>query len=164
MTITDTSSPYRLGAGEGIADLWWKTGRITVKASGCETGGRFAQVEMDDPRGSAPPMHIHHGEDEAFYVIEGELDVFAGDECIQLGAGDYALVPRGVPHAYLVTSERARVLVTFSPSGFEEVFMELGVPANGGPPPDDAVMPAPDEFARLLAPYGCEIVGPPPTL
>jgi quercetin dioxygenase-like cupin family protein len=164
MTITATPSAYKIPSAEGLADLWWKTGRVTVKASGCETGGRFSQVEIDDPRGTAPPLHVHHGEDETFYVVEGELDVFADAERIHLAAGDYAFVPRGVPHAYLVTSERARVLVTFSPSGFEEVFMEFGVAANGGPPPEDAVMPSPDEFAPLLAPYGCEIVGPPPTL
>src|SRR5215207_1685056 len=115
MTITDISSAYRIAAGEGIADLWWKTGRVAIKASGRETGGRFSQVEIDDPLGTAPPLHIHHGEDETFYVIEGAITVFAGDGRIELGTGDYGLVPRGLPHAYLVTSERARVLITFSP-------------------------------------------------
>jgi quercetin dioxygenase-like cupin family protein len=164
MTTTDIATPYKIAAGSGIADLWWKTGRVAVKASGAETGGAFAQVEIDDPLGSAPPLHIHHGEDETFYVLEGTVTVFAGEEEIHLAPGDYGFVPRGLAHAYLVTSERARMLVTFSPSGFEDVFMRFGEPAGGDAPPEDAVMPAPDELARLLAPYGCEIVGPPPTL
>jgi hypothetical protein len=52
--------------------------------------------------------------------------------------------------------------VSFSPSGFEEFFVEIGV--AGDEPPADPVMPSPEEFARRLAPYGCEITGPPPTL
>jgi quercetin dioxygenase-like cupin family protein len=100
MTITDIPVPYRIAGGTGIADLWWKTGRIAIKASGVETGGRFAQVEIDDPLGTAPPIHIHHGEDETFYVIEGTSTIYAGDEEIVLGPGDYGFVPRGVPHAY----------------------------------------------------------------
>ena len=66
MTITDIPSTYRIATGEGLADLWWKTGRVTVKVSGCETGGRLSQVEIDDPRGTAPPLHIHYREDETF--------------------------------------------------------------------------------------------------
>jgi quercetin dioxygenase-like cupin family protein len=164
MTTIDISTAYKISAGTGIADLWWKTGRIAVKASGAETGGALSQLEIDDPIGTAPPLHIHHGEDETFYVLEGTVTVFAGEDRIDLGPGDYGFVPRGVVHAYLVTSERARMLVTFSPSGFEEVFMRFGEPAGDGPAPEDAVMPPPVELARLLAPYGCEIVGPPPTL
>jgi hypothetical protein len=56
------------------------------------------------------------------------------------------------------------MLVTFSPAGFEDFFVEMGVRVNGGGPPAEAVLPSPEEFARRLAPYGCEIVGPPPEL
>ncbi len=153
--------PYRLEAGAGLAAVWWKTGRVWVKASGAETAGRCAQVEIDDPRGTAPPMHVHHNEDETFYVLDGEVTVFADGERVELGAGDYAFVPRGTSHAYLVRSERARMLVTFSPAGFEEFFVEMGI--AGDEAPVDPVMPSPEEFARRLAPYGCEITGPPPT-
>jgi cupin domain len=87
--------------------------------------------------------------------------VLVGDEEIELGAGDYAFVPRGTSHAYLVRSERARLLVTFAPSG-SEFLLEIGM--AGDAPPDDPVIPSPEEFARRLAPYGCEITGPPPVL
>ncbi len=161
MSTIATSKPYHLTAGEGLSAVWWKTGRVWVKAGGGETGGRFSQVEVDDPQGTAPPMHVHHHEDETFFVLEGDVSVFAGGERIEVGPGDYAFVPRGVEHAYLVRSERARMLVTFSPAGFEEFFVEIGV--AGDEPPADAVMPSPEEFARRLAPYGCDITGPPPT-
>jgi len=152
--------PYHLEADAGLASVWWKTGRVWVKVSGSESDGRLAQVEVDDPRDTATPMHVHHNEDETFYVLEGEVTIFAGDERVELRAGDYAFVPRGTGHAYLVGSERARMLVTFSPAGFEDFFLEIGVP--GDEPPVDPVMPSSEEFARRLAPYGCEITGPPP--
>lgn len=65
----------------------------TVKTSGAETGGRLAQVEVDDPLGTAPPLHIHYQEDETFYVLEGEVTIFADGERIDASAGDFALVP-----------------------------------------------------------------------
>ena len=164
MTSQTLTRPYRIGAGEGLADVWWKTGRVAVKTSGAETGGRFAQVEVDDPLGTAPPLHIHHQEDETFYVLEGEVTIFADGERIDVSAGDFALVPAGAAHAYLVRSQRARMLITFSPAGFEEFFVEMGLPANGGEPPTEPVIPSPEEFARRLAPYGCEITGPAPEL
>jgi quercetin dioxygenase-like cupin family protein len=163
---TDTliTTPYCLASGEGLADVWWKTGRVTVKTSARETAGGFSQVEISDPRGTAPPMHIHHHDDEAFYVLDGELTLFADGARIDAGPGDYVFVPRGTEHAYLVRSSMCRVLVTFSPAGFEDVFVEAGVVATGSEPPADAVLPSPEEFVRLLAPYGCEITGPPPAL
>ena len=54
-TVT-TPKPYRLASGEGLADVWWKTGRVTLKAGPDETGNAFSQFEVDDPRGSGPPL------------------------------------------------------------------------------------------------------------
>ena len=164
MTETATAAkPYSLNSGEGIADVWWKTGRITIKAGPGETGA-FSQFEVDDPRGSAPPLHVHHNEDEAFYILEGQVTMFAGDQRIDLQAGDYFFGARGTPHAYVVRSERARMLVTISPSGSEQLFISLGTPVTGPEPPTDTVMPPMSEMTRLFASYGAEILGPPPTL
>jgi quercetin dioxygenase-like cupin family protein len=162
MTETITK-PYSVAAGEGLADVWWKSGRVTVKAGGAE-GHAFSQIEVDDPRGTGPPLHLHHNEDETFYVLEGEVTIVVGDERIDLSAGDYLFGPRDVPHAYVVRSERARMLVTASPGGVEQVFVSLGVPVTGSEPPTDAVMPPMDELVGLFADYGCEILGPPLSL
>ena len=163
MTETITR-PYRIASGEGLANVWWKSGRVAVKAGGAETGHAFSQIETDDPRGSGPPLHLHHNEDETFYVLEGEVTVLVGEERIDLEAGDYLFGPRGIAHAYVVRSERARMLVTASPSGVEELFVSLGTPVTDAEPPTDAVMPPMDELARLFAGYGCEILGPPLSL
>jgi quercetin dioxygenase-like cupin family protein len=156
--------PYRFASGEGLADVWWKSGRVTVKTAGAETGNAFSQIETDDPRGSGPPLHLHHNEDETFYVLEGEVTILVGDERIDHNAGDYLFGPREIAHAYVVRSERARMLVTASPAGVEQFFVSQGVPVTGTEPPTDAVMPPMDELMRLFADYGCEIVGPPLSL
>jgi quercetin dioxygenase-like cupin family protein len=165
MALVSPTKQYALAAGQGLADIWWKTGRIIVKATADQTGGSFSQVESIDPRGTGTPLHMHRNEEEAFYVLEGELTMFVGDEQFDVSAGDYAIVPRNVPHAYLVRSEVARMLVTFSPSGFEEAFVDLGIPVADSPePPAETVMPPVEEIVRAFAPYGCEILGPPPAL
>ena len=164
MSTETANKPYSLGPGEGLADVWWKTGRVTVKAGPDETGNAFSQLVMDEPRGSATPIHIHHNEDETFYVLEGQVSMFSGEDRIDLEAGDYFFVPRGVVHAYLVRSERARMLVTISPSGTEQLFVSLGVPVTSPEPPTEAVMPPMPELVRLFGAYGTEILGPPPSL
>ena len=164
MSTESVPKPYRLASGEGLADVWWKTGRITIKAGPDETGNAFSQFVVDDPLGSAPPLHVHHNEDEAFYILEGQVTVFVGGERIDLEAGDYFFGPRGVPHAYLVRSERARMLVTISPSGSEQLFVSLGVPVTSAEAPTDSVMPPMPELVRLFAAHGAEILGPPPSL
>jgi quercetin dioxygenase-like cupin family protein len=163
MTETITS-PYRVPSGEGIDNVWWKDGRIAIKAGSVETGGAFAQIETDDPRGSGPPRHLHHNEDEMFYILEGEVTALVGEQRIDLGAGDYLFAPRGIAHSYVIRSERARMLVTLSPAGPEEMFVSLGVPVTGAEPPTDTVMPPLEEMARLFARYDYEILGPPLSL
>ena len=161
---TVIAKPYRVASGEGLADVWWKSGRITVKTAGAETENAFSQIETDDPRGSGPPLHLHHNEDETFYVLEGEVTIVVGDQRIDLNAGDYVFAPREIAHAYVVRSERARMLVTASPAGVEQFFVSHGVPVTGTEPPSDAVMLPMDELMRLFADYGCEILGPPLSL
>ena len=158
------STLYRLASGEGLANIWWKTGRMTVKAGGAETGNAFAQIESFDPRGTATPLHVHHNEDEAFYVVEGEVTVLAGGERIDLGAGDYLFAPRDVPHTTIVTSESARYITTISPAGLEDLFVELGAPVTEGEQPVEAVLPPMPEVVRRFAGYGVDIIGPPLTL
>ena len=162
--IETSTRPYRVAAGEGIDEVWWKSGRIAVKAGGAETGHAFSQIETDDPHGSGPPLHLHHNEDETFYILEGDVTVLVGDERLDLTVGDYVFAPRGVAHAYVVRSERARMLVTASPGGVEQFFVRHGIPVTGSEPPTAAVMLPMDELVRLFADYGCEILGPPLSL
>ncbi len=161
MSAETTPKPYRLVSGEGLAAVWWKAGRVTVKVAGAETRDALAQIEVDDPRGGGTPLHVHHNEDESFYVLEGEVTFVIGGERIDAGAGDFLFGPRDIPHAYVVRSERARILTTVSPAGVEQLFVSLGTPVTSAEPPTDVVMPPLPEMARLFAAHGCEILGPP---
>ena len=81
--------------------------------------GDHSVLEMRAPAGDQPPLHVHEDSDEGFYVLEGEVTVWAGGECRVLGPGQFALGPKGVPHTYHVTSaEPARMLVTSSSGSF----------------------------------------------
>lgn len=157
------TKPYHLAPGEGLADVWWKTGRVTVKIAGAETGDAFAQIEVRDPCGGGTPLHVHHNEDETFYVLEGEVTFFVGDERLDAAAGDFLFAPRDVPHAYVVRSPHARMLSSISPAGIEQLFVSLGAPVTGAELPTEMVMPPMPEMARLFAAHGAEILGPPPS-
>jgi len=93
-------------------------GHVTTKATSAETGGAYALAEHHVTPAANPPLHVHHDEDEGFYVLEGELEVECGGTTAVARAGDFALLPRGVPHTYRVLGESARMLVLSGP-GFE---------------------------------------------
>lgn len=173
MQVT-ANEPYALTKGTGVSDVWLPAsgGRWITKTAGEQTEGRLLQLVGSERRGAAPPLHIHRDADQTFFVIAGEVTIFLGDERIEAGAGDFVLVPRGVSFGYLVRSEQAEFLVTFAPAGIEGpsgigldgLFRQVGMPVVHGEAPPGPVAPDPEEFARTAALYGCEVVGPPPSL
>lgn len=116
--------------------IWFQGGLMTVHADSADTGGQFALVEVSGSPGGEPPKHIHSHEDELFYVMEGKLKAFRGDEQIILTPGESAFLPRGVPHTFKILSSYARWLVYITPAGFEEFFRVLGRPAEKLAPED----------------------------
>ena len=153
--------PIALKQDEGEA-LWFLGSLVTIKADAAATGGRFALSEHLAPRGVGSPLHVHTREDEWFYVFEGELTFWVGGQRIDAPAGSFVLGPRGVPHTFMVASDRARYLLGVEPAGFESFVRKLGEPAQTRtlPPASDV----PPDIARLTAvaaEYGIEILGPP---
>jgi quercetin dioxygenase-like cupin family protein len=106
--------------GEGCVSTGFFQQTITVLASAGDTNG--GAVEVASPSGAAPPLHVHHREDEAFYVLEGEYTVFVGDEVISGVPGTWVWGPRDVPHCYQVHSRRGGHLSLTMPGGFEAFF------------------------------------------
>jgi quercetin dioxygenase-like cupin family protein len=159
---------FGLEEGEGKA-RWWGGGLFTIKATGEETGGLYSIVEVLEPQGAKAPLHLHRKEDEAFYVLEGEMTFYVGEEPIKASAGSFVFGPKGVPHSYIVDSGPARLLFVLSPPGFEGFIEAVSEPAEARtlPPPRSETPPGEPEkghvdFAALEARYGCEIVGPAP--
>jgi quercetin dioxygenase-like cupin family protein len=138
-----------------MTDLWFLRHRVRIHISGLETEGAFALLEETGPAGDHTPLHVHHLDDEGFYVLEGELHLWVGDEMHVLRAGESMLAPRGIPHTVRVGDTDARWLITSAPAGFEAFVRSVGTTA----PP--TALPAPDELARIAAQHGIEILGPP---
>ena len=155
--VTSIAELIVLGPGEGktvsvLGD------RYTYKAVGRDTGGHYGLVEVTAPAGApGPPPHVHESEEEAIYVVEGEMEVQIGERTLQARAGTFALVPRGTVHTFSNPTPRpAKVLVIVSPAGFEKAFAEM---AEVAPRADE-----PPNMEKLLAiakKYNLRIVGAP---
>ena len=97
---------------------------VVPKLMGSDTGGAYSLLEMT-VQGESPPLHVHQAEEETFYVLEGELQVRRGEETVDAKAGSLVLVPRGMPHTFWNSEAApARLLVIFSPAGYEGFFAE----------------------------------------
>jgi quercetin dioxygenase-like cupin family protein len=145
---------------DGARELWFAGVRVVVRVDAAQSQGRLGVWESEEPRGVRLPLHIHTREDEQVVVLDGEILVRVGEDTHRLTTGATLALPRGVPHAHLVTSPLARLLTVAVPGGFERLFTELGVPAL----PGSAAPPTPDPDARAAAVrrLGVEVVGPPP--
>ena len=151
--------PFVVGPGEGEATRFLGT-RMTVKATAERTGGAFGLIEVRLAAGFAPPLHVHHGEDESFWVLEGELTFVCDGREFRAGPGSFVFLPRGRPHGFRVDAGPARLLELVNPGGHEGFYLEGGRPA-----PDDSI-PAfdPGDLGRvtaLFAKYRLADAGPP---
>lgn len=118
---------------------------ITVKLSGEQTNGEYAILHEISPPQGGPPLHIHHREDEAFYVLEGEYEVICGEETVRAVPGSFLFAPRDIPHTFRnISAGPSKVLVIVSPAGLEKFFEELSQLPQDGPPDIEKVI----EIAR----------------
>ena len=126
-----------------------------LRATGPTTNGAFGLIEQTMPPGFASPYHTHHGEDEAFYVLEGEMAFVCDGQWIMAGPGTYVFGPRNIPHGFKVLGDSpARMLLLCAPGGFEQFVVELS-----------AAEPAPPDMEKLVAvaaKYNIDILGPLP--
>ena len=140
------SKPVRPGATEGFVladdagDAYWWLGSLTInKVGAAATQGRLSIVDHRVPAGYAPPLHIHHGQDEIFFILDGQFSILCGEQSWQAGPGSLVFLPRDVPHGFTVSGDGAgRTVIITAPGGFDEVIRELGEPASS------LVLPGPD--------------------
>jgi quercetin dioxygenase-like cupin family protein len=158
-----TRTAIILGNGEGDA-LWFNSDLFTFKATSDETDQAFTLWEELSQRGKVTPLHVHPDADETFWVIEGEIVVHVDGAERVIGPGGVASVPRGVPHAVLVTSDMARVmtLVTPASAAMERFFREVGEPATQRTLPPSVPLPLERIRAAATRHGGVVILGPPP--
>jgi mannose-6-phosphate isomerase-like protein (cupin superfamily) len=149
---------------ERIQPLWFIDNLVHIHIDADASDGTLALHDERGRRGNMPPLHVHHRDDETFYVIDGKLSLFVAGEHLVLADGQAALAPREVPHTYRVESEEAHWLVITTPAGFDSFVREVAepAPADALPPPGRPHDPA--VLAQAAAKVGIEILGPPGTL
>ena len=149
-----TASGFKLVPPKEGRTLMVAGGRYTIKASGEDTGGAYALIEMFLPPGSGPPPHLHEREEESFYILEGTLLFQVGDETLTAEAGTFVKTPRGISHAFKnMGTIPARVLLLVIPAGLENFFEEVGQPLGETPSPLD-----PEKVKRTAPKYGVTIM------
>jgi len=152
---------------------WYMGMLLTNLTETPDTNAAFSLFEATLVPGTEPPPHVHSREDELFYVLEGEFDVYVGEEVFNGKTGECIFLPRFTPHAFIIRSPRLRLLILFAPAGVEEAFRSMSSPAQDLNPPKGALtysaadleqtaqrfstsgvrMLAPDEVAQQLPLY-----------
>jgi quercetin dioxygenase-like cupin family protein len=151
------------GAGRGT----WAMGSLFEHLAGPErTGGTLGVALVTQPPGIATPVHRHHNEAEALYLLDGEMTYLAGDKTYELATGWFMYLPRGLPHAFRIRGERpARFLALTVPGGLLHLYDEVGVPAAARRIPEEGEgRSLAEEIGRWneVGPrYGLEVIGPP---
>ena len=153
LTNTVEQEALRFGPGGG-------TYRIVTRAA--ETGGLLFALDVNEPPGGGPPLHVHGDEDEYFAVLEGEGTFYVDGQVRTVGAGGAAFGPRGVPHTFKNCSDRPlRMLVVCTPGKIER-FFDYGLPVGpqGNEQPSDEHLIG--RIMQLAPEYGLQILGPSP--
>jgi mannose-6-phosphate isomerase-like protein (cupin superfamily) len=136
----------------------WFFGMLAeFKATSADTGGRYSLLEMTAPPGLQVPLHIHYGEDEGFYVVEGSITVEVGDATVEVTAGEHAFGPRDIPHRFTAGPGGARMLWVLTPAGFEDFVYDASVPAATPTVPPPTVLP-PEDAAEIVLRHGKELL------
>lgn len=156
-----TSGPYVAQESDHQRLEWIGDNVMEILLGAEQTGGQLALFRNRAGAGSAVPVHVHDLEDEILLVLAGRATVWVGDERHEVGEGGVAFLPRGVPHAYRVTSETADLLGICTPAGFEGFLRTVGRDLSQPRPAGWAIAPA--AMGAAMARYGGRVVGPPKT-
>ena len=151
-------APVATRTGEGEA-RWWLGALAEIKVTAEQTGGLLSIVEMTEPPNEEAPLHVHHREEESFWILEGDATFQVGDETIEAHAGDFVFGPRGIPHRYTVGPDGCRMLFIMTPGGFEEFVIATSEPAGSRTlPPPSAGEPDLARIAAIAKAYGGELL------
>lgn len=156
--MLDAKEPLVVTNGNGEA--WWWFGTLAeIKATAADTGGLCTIVEVTCGANYEAALHVHHREDEGFWVLDGQVTFEVGPSTIEAGVGDYAFGPRGVPHRFKVGDQGCRMLFILTPAGLEDLIKATSVPAaTRSVPAQDGAPPDMDRVKAIVATYGCELL------
>lgn len=157
MTVASNTPAVNVANRDEVPAKWFFGAQTWVHATAASTGGSLAVIEQVGSPGLQSPYHLHHNEDEAFFIIDGTLRFVSGEQSWQGSSGTWAYLPKGIPHGFEVVGEgEARFLLFLTPGGFESFVTELWEDAPSGPPDMEKVM-------KAAGNYGLDILGPLPS-
>lgn len=150
--------PTLLGPGAGERH-WFLNCLYTLKGGADETGGVLTAFEALLPPRFGPPPHVHHIEDEMFYVVEGEVTFWCDGASETYQSGGVAFLPKGLPHRFETGSAGAKMFQITMPAQFERLVRGFGEPAmhSGLPEPSEPDVP---RLIDMCAQLGIEILAP----
>jgi quercetin dioxygenase-like cupin family protein len=154
--------PYVSHAADRRRLLWAGSTVFDLVIGSEQSGGAVSLLDQRGRRGDVTPLHIHNSEAEIFYVLEGGITAWAGNEIHQIEAGGAVYLPAGQAHAFGIRTDEARLITVTAPGGFADFVSTAGIPFTGDSPTTWEF-----DLARIMAaagPHDIEIVGPPPEL
>ena len=150
--------PRAVSSDEGEA-RWWFGTLAVIKTTAAETAGQLTIIDVTNPPGLEAPLHVHHRDDEGFWILEGSATIEVGDTTIEASAGDYVFGPRDIPHRYSAGDSGCRMLFIMVPGGIEDVIRATSQPAASltiPPPPDQE--PDIDAIKAIVKEHGYELL------
>lgn len=138
---------------------WLDGGTLGILLDGKATAGQLMVGRFDVSAGEAPPYHKHTREDEVFMLIKGTALLWCDDEEMELSEGGIVFLPKNIPHAYRITSQKADLLMINTPAGIEGMFRYSGRDKSTPRPDDFEISPA--RMAEGADKFGQVILGPP---
>jgi quercetin dioxygenase-like cupin family protein len=136
---------------------WLNGGTLALLLDGKATDGQLMMGRFDVSEGEAPPFHKHTREDEVFMLIKGTALVWYDEQEYDLAEGGVVFLPKGIPHAYRITSKKADLLMINTPAGIEGMFRATGRDKSTPRPAGFTITPDP----AIAEQYGNVVVGPP---
>jgi quercetin dioxygenase-like cupin family protein len=148
------------------SSLFYMGSVMSFLTTGDETGGRIALMEYRSRPGNEPPPHIHEWENELYYVLEGNVDFYNGNELLSAGPGDTVFLPQGEANTFSVRTPSARMLILVQatgehPVGLDSYFRKMAEPATSMVLPEGAVtyaMDDPDHAIQVGAENGLRML------
>lgn len=141
---------------------WFMNAYLNIHLSKAESAAGVSLIEHDMLEGFFVPPHVHHNEDETFYVLEGAVRFMMEGEIFERGPGGSLHVPGGKVHAFKIIAPRTRFL-TVTNGPFEDMVRAASVAAIRREIPPQAPFTTEDQekLAILCNLNGIEFVGPP---
>ena len=152
MDIFATQPVFTCPESQPVLSFLGSPQRLLV--AGEDSAGEFALFESTGARGHTAPRHRHLHASETFIVLDGEMLIEVGNEQRVASAGHTAVLPRDVPHTFVILSQTARYMTLHTPAGFDTFVHDVSDLTRHGGAPDRAALVA------VAAGHGIEILGP----